>query len=71
MEQEGRMSDKTETERLIAIIEKLVDENATLAAELSRRTIQSSGTTVPWITWRPNDPIKPPYTVTCGVGDAE
>ncbi len=66
------MSDKTETERLIAIIEKLVDENATLVAELSKRTIQSSGTTVPGITyWRPNDPIKPPYTVTCGVGDAE
>lgn len=59
------MSDKTETERLIAIIEKLVDENATLIAELSKRTIQSGGTTVPGITWRPNDTIKPPYTFTC------
>lgn len=66
------MSDKTETERLIAIIEKLVDENTTLVAELSKRTIQSSGTMMPRISyWRPNDPIKPPYTITCGVGDAE
>ena len=65
------MSDKTETERLIAIIEKLVDENAALVAELSKRTAQSSGTTVPGITWRPNDPIKPPYTVSFSAGDAE
>lgn len=66
------MSDKTETERLITIIEKLVDENAALVAELSKKTILSSGTTGPEIHyWKLNDPIKPPYTVTCGVGDAE
>lgn len=60
------MSDQTE--RLIGIIEKLVDENAELRKELSKQWLHSPVVTMPTISYRSNDLIKPPYTVsyTCG-----
>lgn len=74
------MDDSTTVERLIAIIEKLVDENAALRRELASK----QGVTVPGITYErpypviptvnPNkttDPLVPPYTITCKSGDAE
>lgn len=69
------MSDSTVVERLVAIIERLVDENAALYRELASK----QAVTVPGITYeRPypainktTDPLVPPYTITCKSGDAE
>lgn len=65
------------TERLVAIIERLMDENAALRRELASKQV----VTVPGITSYPviptvnpnktTDPLVPPYTITCKSGDAE
>lgn len=74
------MSESTLNERLVAIIEKLVDENAALRRELANKQV----ITVPGITYErpypviptvnPNkstNPLEPPFTITCKSGDAE
>ena len=65
------------TERLIAIIEKLVEENAMLHRELAKNLANRQVVTVPGITYRGDaiptkttDPIKPPYTITCNGGES-
>lgn len=58
------MNEKTETERLIALIEKLVDENAWLYRELAKRqtVTTNNGITLPHAT---PPTITLPWTVTC------
>lgn len=72
MEQEGRMSDKTETERLIGIIERLLEENAMLHKEiewLRFSTGPSITKTVP-VPFPSNVPYCG-YTQVTWTGDAE
>ena len=60
------------TERLIAIIEKLVEENAMLHRELANNLANKQVVTVPGITYRreTTDPIKPPYTISYNGGES-
>lgn len=57
--------------RLIGIIEKLVEENARLHKENERLNAHRTTVMTPLTYTKTNNPLEPPFTITCNGGGVE